>query len=102
MKRYLSILVALCVFVALFIQFSGKDVDNNHFVAEMPPEYFAFPLDEDIIRQAGQGRRDGVEWYAEGRKKNVLFPSTIDYEIADPHNKKHRYRVLSTRCSLGQ
>ncbi len=87
MKRYLSILVALCVFVALFIQFSGKDVDNNHFVAEMPPEYFAFPLDEDIIRQAGQGRRDGVEWYAEGRKKNVLFPSTIDYEIADPHNK---------------
>ena len=87
MKRYLSILVALCIFVALFIQFSGKDVDNNHFVAEMPPEDFAFPLDEDIIRQAGQGRRDGVEWYAEGRKKNVLFPSTIDYEIADPHNR---------------
>ena len=87
MKRYLSILVALCIFVALFIQFSGKDVDDNHFVAEMPPEYFAFPLDEDIIRQGGQGRRDGVEWYAEGRKKNVLFPSTIDYEIADPHNR---------------
>ena len=87
MKRYLSILVALCIFVALFIQFSGKDVDDNHFVAEMPPEYFAFPLDEDIIRQAGQGRRDGVEWYVEGRKKNVLFPSTIDYEIAGPHNR---------------
>ena len=73
MKRYLSILVALCVLVALFIQFSGKDVDNNHCVAEMPPEYFAFPLDEDIIRQAGQGRRDGVEWYAEGPKKKRTF-----------------------------
>ena len=87
MKRYLSILVALFIFAALYIQFSGKDVDDNHFIAEMPPEYFAFPLDEDIIRQAGQGRRDGVEWYAEGRKKNVLFPSTFDYEIADPHNR---------------
>ena len=87
MKLYLSILVVLFIFAALFIQFSGKDVDDNHFVAEMPPEYFAFPLDEDIIRQAGQGRRHGVEWYAEGRKKNVLFPSTIDYEIADPHNR---------------
>ena len=87
MKRYLSILVALCIFAALFIQFSGKDVDNNHFVAEMPPEYFAFPLDEDIIRQAGQGRRDGAEWYAEGLNKNVLFPSSIDYETTGPHNR---------------
>ena len=87
MKLYLSILVALFIFAALCIQFSGKDVDNNHFVAEMPPEYFAFPLDEDIIRQAGQGRRDGVEWYAEGRKENVLFPSSIDYEITGPHNR---------------
>ena len=73
MKRYLSILVALFIFAALFIQFSGKDVDNNHFVAEMPSEYLAFPLDEDIIRQAGQGRRDGVEWYVEGRKKTCFF-----------------------------
>ncbi len=86
-NRYLSILVALFIFAALFIRFSGKDVDDNHFVAEMPPEYFAFPLDEDIIRQAGQGRRDGVEWYAEGLNKNVLFPSSIDYEITGPHNR---------------
>lgn len=86
-NRYLSILVALFIFVALCIQFSGKAVDDNHFVAEMPPEYFAFPLDEDIIRQAGQGRRDGVEWYAEGLNKNVLFPSSIDYEITGPHNR---------------
>ena len=70
------------------LEFSGQGADNNRFIAEILPDYFAFRLDyeglalEDFIRQMEQRRQDEFEWLAEGREKHALSPGFIDYATA--------------------
>ena len=70
------------------LEFSGQGADNNRFIAEILPDYFAFRLDyeglalEDFIRQMEQRRQDEFEWLAKGREKYALSAGFIDYATA--------------------
>ena len=70
------------------LEFSGQGADNNRFIAEILPDYFAFRLDyeglalEDFIRQVEQRRQDEFEWLAKGREKYELSLGFIDYATA--------------------
>ena len=70
------------------LEFSGQGADNNRFIAEILPDYFAFRLDyeglalEDFIRQMEQRRQNEFEWLAKGREKYALSAGFIDYATA--------------------
>ena len=69
------------------LTFSGREADNNRFLAEFWPQHNAFYPDnglepEAFTRQIEQRRRDEFALLAEGRENHALSAGFIDYMTA--------------------